>query len=63
VDEVHEEACRLEHAIALRWRNRIAQSLGNPKNVHTSSIPDKDGVLVKEKGETSFRIKASDQGL
>jgi DtxR family Mn-dependent transcriptional regulator len=63
-DEVHEEACRLEHAISPEMEDRIAESLGNPKTCpHGHPIPDKDGVLVKEKVRPLSELKASGKGV
>ncbi|MCX9012497.1 MAG: metal-dependent transcriptional regulator [Candidatus Methanoperedens sp.] len=63
-DEVHDEACRLEHAISPEMEDRIAKSLGNPKTCpHGHPIPDKDGVLVKEKVKPLSELKASARGV
>jgi len=40
-DEVHEEACRLEHVISENLEARIASTLGNPsRDPHGDPIPD-----------------------
>ncbi len=63
-DEVHEEACRLEHAISPEMEDRIAASLGNPRTCpHGHPIPDKDGVYVKEKVRSLSELRASDKGI
>jgi DtxR family transcriptional regulator, Mn-dependent transcriptional regulator len=63
-DEVHEEACRLEHAISPEMEDRIAESLGNPRTCpHGHPIPDKDGLLVKEKVRPLSELKASGKGV
>jgi DtxR family Mn-dependent transcriptional regulator len=63
-DEVHEEACRLEHAISPEMEEHIAESLGNPKTCpHGYPIPDKEGVLVKEKVTPLSELKASCKGV
>ncbi len=63
-DEVHEEACRLEHAISPEMEDRIAESLGNPRTCpHGHPIPDKDGVLVKEKVRPLSELKTSGKGV
>lgn len=63
-DEVHDEACRLEHAISPEMEERIAASLGNPKTCpHGHPIPDKDGMFVKEKVRSLSELKASDKGI
>jgi DtxR family Mn-dependent transcriptional regulator len=63
-DEVHDEACRLEHAISPEMEDRIAESLGNPKTCpHGHPIPDKEGVFVKETVRPLSELKASDTGI
>jgi DtxR family Mn-dependent transcriptional regulator len=63
-DEVHDEACRLEHAISPEMEDRIAESLGNPKTCpHGHPIPDKDGKLVKEKVKPLSELKAHEKGI
>src|SRR5271166_4913385 len=43
-DEVHEEACRLEHAISARVEARLIEVLGNPRTCpHGHPIPPLDG--------------------
>ena len=45
-DEVHEEACRLEHVISEDFEARIASALGNPeRDPHGDPIPDKELVM------------------
>ncbi len=63
-DEVHDEACRLEHAISPEMEERIAESLGNPKTCpHGHPIPDKDGLFVKENVRPLSELKASEKGM
>lgn len=63
-DEVHDEACRLEHAISPEMEDRIAESLGNPKTCpHGHPIPDRDGILIKEKVKPLSELKASARGV
>lgn len=63
-DEVHDEACRLEHAISSEMEDRIAESLGNPKTCpHGHPIPDKDGKLVKEKVKPLSELRAREKGI
>jgi DtxR family Mn-dependent transcriptional regulator len=46
IEEVHEEAERLEHFISERFEERIAAKLGNPKSdPHGHSIPTMDGSM------------------
>ena len=49
LEEVHEEAERLEHFISERFEERIAAKLGNPTiDPHGHSIPTMDGKIAKE---------------
>lgn len=62
-DEVHDEACRLEHAISPEMEERIEQSLGNPTTCpHGFPIPDKDGVITKETVRPLSELKAMEEG-
>ena len=46
LDEVHDEAERLEHAISEQLEDRIAERLGNPEvDPHGHPIPRKDGSI------------------
>jgi DtxR family Mn-dependent transcriptional regulator len=47
IEEVHDEAERLEHFISERFEERIAAKLGHPKiDPHGHSIPTLDGVMA-----------------
>ena len=47
LDEVHEEAERLEHFISERFEERIAAKLGHPKtDPHGQAIPTMDGEMA-----------------
>ena len=49
IDEVHEEAERLEHFISERFEERIAAKLGHPKiDPHGHCIPTMDGRMPKQ---------------
>src|SRR5579863_4774052 len=49
LEEVHEEAERLEHFISERFEERIAAKLGNPKfDPHGHCIPAMDGKMPKQ---------------
>jgi DtxR family transcriptional regulator, Mn-dependent transcriptional regulator len=49
IDEVHEEAERLEHFISERFEERIAAKLGHPKiDPHGHCIPTMDGAMPKQ---------------
>jgi DtxR family Mn-dependent transcriptional regulator len=48
IDEVHEEAERLEHFISERFEERIAAKLGHPKlDPHGHSIPTMEGEMTR----------------
>ena len=63
-DQVHDEACRLEHAISPEMEDRISESLGNPKTCpHGHPIPDREGNLKKVKVKLLSELKARDKGI
>jgi DtxR family transcriptional regulator, Mn-dependent transcriptional regulator len=50
IEEVHEEAERLEHFISERFEERIAAKLGHPKiDPHGHSIPTLEGDMPKQR--------------
>lgn len=50
IEEVHEEAERLEHFISERFEERIAAKLGNPRiDPHGHSIPTMEGEMTEQK--------------
>jgi DtxR family transcriptional regulator, Mn-dependent transcriptional regulator len=50
IEEVHEEAERLEHFISERFEERIAAKLGNPRiDPHGHSIPTLEGEMPKQR--------------
>lgn len=74
-DEVHEEACRLEHVISEDFEARIAAALGNPsRDPHGELIPgvdlqmpDDDSTPLSSirppQGATIIRVNANDPAL
>ncbi|MBP1775912.1 MAG: iron (metal) dependent repressor, DtxR family [candidate division NC10 bacterium] len=45
-DQVHEEACRLEHVISEAFEDKIFEALGRPtRDPHGEPIPTKDGKM------------------
>ena len=45
-DQVHEEACRLEHVISEEFEDKIFEALGRPtRDPHGEPIPTKDGKM------------------
>src|ERR1700728_2679648 len=58
IDEVHEEAERLEHFISERFEERIAAKLGHPKfDPHGHCIPAMDGKMPKRLSSPLNEIK------
>jgi len=63
-DEVHEKACKLEHAISPQVEERIAKILENPKTCpHGHPIPDKNGAITEEKVMLLSELKAYEEGI
>ena len=61
-DEVHEEACRLEHVISEDFETRIAEALGNPtRDPHGDLIPTEDLIMPADdtRSLTSLRTDES----
>lgn len=56
-DEVHEEACRLEHVISKKFETRIAAALGNPvRDPHGDPIPGPDLLMPGDESRTLFSL-------
>jgi DtxR family Mn-dependent transcriptional regulator len=48
LDEVHDEACQMEHAISDRLADQLEEMLGCPQiDPHGHPIPNKDGAVAK----------------
>lgn len=74
-DEVHEDACRLEHVISEDFEKRIATALGHPsRDPHGEPIPSADlqmptdgsiplSTLRPPERATIIRVEASDSAL
>ncbi len=63
-DEVHEEACRLEHDISPEVEERIEKKLGNPKTCpHGYPIPDKKGGVAYGSTVKLSELKANEKGV
>ena len=61
IDEVHDEAERLEHFISERFEERIAAKLGNPKiDPHGHSIPTMEGEMAAR--ESMLLADVADEG-
>jgi len=62
-DAVHEEACKLEHALSPEVEARLAAQLGNPRTCpHGQVIPDEDGELDEEPLRPLSSLDAGDAG-
>src|SRR5471032_2764160 len=60
-DEVHAEACRLEHAISARVEERLITLLGNPQSCpHGHPIPPADGSDPERPGVPLAQLTAGD---
>jgi DtxR family Mn-dependent transcriptional regulator len=47
LDEIHDEACKMEHAISERLADQLAAMLGNPQvDPHGHPIPSKQGAVT-----------------
>ena len=58
IEEVHEEAERLEHFISERFEERISAKLGNPKfDPHGHCIPTMDGRMPKQASKPLTALK------
>lgn len=63
-DEIHEEACRLEHDISNVLEEKIAEKLGNPRTCpHGFPIPDKKGLVTHDNAIKLSEIKANEKGV
>jgi DtxR family Mn-dependent transcriptional regulator len=74
-DNVHEEACKLEHFISEEFERRIAAALGNPTHdPHGEPIPSPDLIMPTDESRslaalrppqqtTIMRVKANDPAL
>jgi DtxR family Mn-dependent transcriptional regulator len=60
-DAVHDEACKLEHALSPEVEARLAAQLGNPRTCpHGQVIPDENGELVEEQLRPLSALEAGD---
>jgi DtxR family transcriptional regulator, Mn-dependent transcriptional regulator len=63
-DEVHEEACRLEHVISERMEERIAALLGHPTHdPHGDPIPDRHLLLPRTEQTRLSELRAGDKAV
>lgn len=62
-DAVHDEACKLEHALGPEVEARLAAQLGNPRTCpHGRAIPDEEGVLHEELLRPLSALQPGDTG-
>jgi DtxR family Mn-dependent transcriptional regulator len=63
-DEVHEEACRLEHVISEDFEARIAAALGHPeRDPHGDPIPSANLSLPKDSYLPLFSLRAGAKAI
>ena len=63
-DEVHEEACRLEHAISEDFEARIDAALGHPeRDPHGDPIPDADLVMPSDETRPLASLRPTQQAV
>lgn len=63
-DEVHEEACRLEHVISEDFEARIARALGNPaRDPHGDLIPSADLTMPAEDSRPLSVLRPGDSAV
>lgn len=61
-DEVHDEACRLEHVISDRFEERLVKLLGNPTHdPHGDPIPDRKLRIGRSATETLSDLHPGDR--
>ena len=62
--DVHEEACRLEHAISPEVESRLEAFLGNPATCpHGHPIPDRLGRTVETRARRLSTLKKNQKGV
>jgi DtxR family transcriptional regulator, Mn-dependent transcriptional regulator len=63
-DEVHEEACRLEHAISEDFEARMAAALGNPsRDPHGDPIPDANLVMPSDEARPLSSLRPTQKAV
>jgi DtxR family Mn-dependent transcriptional regulator len=63
-DQVHEEACRLEHVISEDLEARIAQALGNPAHdPHGDPIPSADLTMPPEQTRPLSSLRTGEDSI
>jgi DtxR family Mn-dependent transcriptional regulator len=63
-DKVHEEACKMEHALSPEVEARLADRLGHPSTCpHGHVIPDEDGHLAEPPVRSLDQLRAGEHGV
>ena len=63
-DEVHEEACRLEHVISEDFEARMAAALGNPsRDPHGDPIPSAELVIPDDEARPLSSMRPTQQAI
>lgn len=63
-DEVHEEACRLEHVISEDFEARMAAALGNPeRDPHGDPIPTAELVMPSDEARSLSSLRPKQQAV
>lgn len=63
-DKVHEEACRMEHALSPEVEARLAATLGNPTACpHGYAIPDENGEIAEDAARPLADLQAGEGGV
>jgi DtxR family Mn-dependent transcriptional regulator len=62
--EVHDAACKLEHALSPEILNPLENALGHPKTCpHGNPIPTKKGKLVEEESKPLTDLNSGESGI
>ena len=62
--EVHDAACKLEHALSPEILNPLENALGHPKTCpHGNPIPTKKGVIIEEESKPLTDLNSGEGGV
>lgn len=63
-DQVHDEACKFEHALSADVEARLAERLGNPATCpHGYAIPDEHGELTEAVARPLAELQTGERGV
>jgi DtxR family Mn-dependent transcriptional regulator len=63
-DQVHDEACKLEHVLSDEVEQRLAAQLGNPQTCpHGRAIPSSDGELAADEARPLAELAAGQRSV